>query len=106
MLLAAGAALAFQPAQRRLERLADRWVFGKRLDGYTVITRFGALLETSPGAADLLPRLADAIREGLALEWVRVRLDLAPPGGLSALPSLSGPAAAHAPMAQRTSRIR
>ena len=74
MLLAAGAALAFQPVQRRLERLADRWVFGKRLDGYAVITRFGALLETSPGAADLLPRLADAIRQGLALEWVRVRL--------------------------------
>jgi signal transduction histidine kinase len=74
MLLAAGAALAFQPAQRRLERLADRWVFGQRLDGYAVITRFGALLETSPGAADLLPRLADAIRLGLELEWVRVRL--------------------------------
>ena len=46
----------------------------ERLDGYTVITRFGAMLETSPGAADLLPRLADAIRQGLALEWVRVRL--------------------------------
>jgi len=75
MLLAAGAALAFQPVQRRLERLADRWVFGKRLDGYTVITRFGATLETSPGGADLLPRLASAIRQGLDLEWVRVRLD-------------------------------
>jgi signal transduction histidine kinase len=75
MLLAAGAALAFQPVQRRLERLADRWVFGKRLDGYAVITRFGATLETSPSAADLLPRLADAIRTGLDLEWVRVRLD-------------------------------
>jgi signal transduction histidine kinase len=77
MLLAAAAALAFQPAQRRLERLADRWVFGKRLDGYQVITRFGALLESSPGPGDLLPRLAAAIREGLALRWVRVRLDLA-----------------------------
>jgi signal transduction histidine kinase len=74
MLLAAGAALAFQPAQRRLERLADRWVFGRRLDGYTVLTRFGAMLETTPGAANLLPRLADAIRDGLTLEWVRVRL--------------------------------
>ena len=74
MLLAAGAALAFQPAQRKLERLADRWVFGRRLDGYTVLTRFGAMLETTPGAPNLLPRLADAIREGLAVEWVRVRL--------------------------------
>jgi len=75
MLLAAAAALAFQPVQRRLDRLADRWVFGKRLDGYAVITRFGATLETSPGGADLLPRLAKAIRQGLDLEWVRVRLD-------------------------------
>ena len=75
MLLAAGAALAFQPVQRRLERFADRWVFGERLDGYEVITRFGGMLETSPGPADLLPRLADAIRQGLALQWVRVRLD-------------------------------
>ena len=97
MLLAAAAALAFQPAQRRLERLADHWVFGRRLDGYQVITRFGTLLESSPGPTDLLPRLAAAIREGLALRWVRVRLDLAPPG-VSALPSLSGPAAAHAPI--------
>ena len=89
MLLAAAAALAFQPAQRRLERLADRWVFGKRLDGYQVITRFGALLESSPGPADLLPRLAAAIREGLALRWVRVRLDLSPVA-LGTLPGLPG----------------
>jgi signal transduction histidine kinase len=75
MLLAASAALAFQPVQRRLERLADRWVFGMRLDGYEVITRFGAMLEMSPGAANLLPRLADAIRQGLAVEWVRVWLN-------------------------------
>jgi signal transduction histidine kinase len=52
-------------------------VFGRRLDGYQVITRFGTLLESAPGPADLLPRLAAAIREGLALRWVRVRLDLA-----------------------------
>jgi signal transduction histidine kinase len=94
MLLAAAAALAFQPAQRRLERLADRWVFGRRLDGYQVITRFGTLLESTPGPADLLPRLAAAIREGLALRWVRVRLDLTP-AGLGTLPGLSdqaGPA--------------
>jgi signal transduction histidine kinase len=88
MLLAAAAALAFQPAQRRLERLADRWVFGRRLDGYQVITRFGTLLESSPGPADLLPRLAAAIREGLALRWVRVRLDLA--GAGTAPPLASG----------------
>jgi signal transduction histidine kinase len=81
VLLVAAAALLFQPAQRRLERLADRWVFGDRLDGYEVLTRFGAMLETSPGPADLLPRLAAAIRDGLGLRWARVQLDLATAGG-------------------------
>jgi signal transduction histidine kinase len=55
VLLVAAAALLFQPAQRRLERLADRWVFGARLDGYEVLTRFGAMLETSPRPAGLEP---------------------------------------------------
>jgi signal transduction histidine kinase len=91
MLLAAAAALAFQPVQRRLERLADRWVFGRRLDGYQVITRFGTLLESSPGPDDLLARLAAAIREGLALRWVRVRLELAP-ASRGVLPGSSDPA--------------
>ncbi len=81
VLLVAAAALLFQPAQRRLERLADRWVFGARLDGYEVLTRFGAMLETSPRPADLLPRLAAAIRDGLGLQWARVRLDLTTAGG-------------------------
>jgi hypothetical protein len=81
VLLVAAAALLFQPAQRRLERLADRWVFGDRLDGYEVLTRFGSMLETSPGPDDLLPRLAAAIRDGLGLQWARVRLDLAAASG-------------------------
>ncbi len=81
VLLATGAALAFQPAQRKLERLADRWVLGARLDGYEVLSRFGAMLEAAPGPADLLAELADAIRRGLGLQWARVRLDLAVPGG-------------------------
>ncbi len=84
VLLAVGATLAFQPVQRRLERLADRWVFGDRLDGYDLLSRFGSMLEASPGPADLLPKLADAIRRGLDLQWARVRLDLATVG--SSLP--------------------
>src|SRR5262249_54086349 len=42
----------------------------------------GAMLETSPGPADLLPRLAAAIRDGLGLQWARVRLDLPADGSL------------------------
>jgi hypothetical protein len=77
ILLAAGAALLIQPAQSRLEPVADRWAFSTRLDGYEVVTRLGAMLETAPGSAELLPKLADTIREGLCLRWARVRLDVA-----------------------------
>jgi signal transduction histidine kinase len=76
VVLGVGAALALQPAQRRLERLADRWVLGARLDGYDLLSRFGSMLEDAPGPADLLPELADAIRRGLGLQWARVRIDL------------------------------
>jgi signal transduction histidine kinase len=78
VLVTAAAAILVQPMRRRLERLADRWVFGARLDGYEVLTRFGSLLSTSPGATDLLPRLAAAVRQGLDLHWARVRLHLDP----------------------------
>jgi signal transduction histidine kinase len=81
VLLATSAAVLFQPVRRRLEHLADRWVFGDRLDGYDLIARFGSMLETSPGPGDLLPRLAAAIRDGLGLQWARVRLDLDVGGG-------------------------
>jgi signal transduction histidine kinase len=75
ILLAAGAALLFQPVQRRLERVADRWVFGARLDGYRVLARFGRALESAPRSADLLTEMAGAVRDGLELTWVRVRLE-------------------------------
>src|SRR5215475_3746538 len=90
VLLVAAAALLFQPVQRRLERLADRWVFGDRLDGYEVLTRFGAMLETPPGPADLLPRLAAAIRDGLGLQWAWVRLGFEAAGGSLPMTAAAG----------------
>jgi signal transduction histidine kinase len=84
ILLAAAAALASQPLQRRLERLADRWVFGARLDSYGVLARFGAALESAPGPGALLPTLAEVARQGLGLAWVRVRLSLPAGAGPSA----------------------
>jgi len=76
VLFAVCATLLFLPVWRRLERWVDRWVFGARLDGYDVLARFGATLESSPGPAELLPELADVVRHGLGLQWARVVLDL------------------------------
>ena len=78
IILAMVATLVFQPARRRLERLAERWVFGSRMSHYEVVTSFGDALETVGDLDGLLPKLAETIRNGLGLRWARVRLD-APP---------------------------
>lgn len=79
--LAVGATLVFQPARRRLERAADRWVFGDRADPARLIARLGATLEETVGLESLLPRMTDTLREGLGLRWARVRLDPDGQGG-------------------------
>jgi signal transduction histidine kinase len=73
--------MAFQPARRWLEQLADRWVFGARTDPTHLIARLGAALEETVELERLLPRMADTLREGLGLRWARVRLEPAPPVG-------------------------
>lgn len=77
--IAVAATVAFQPARQRLERLADRWVFGRRADPAGLISRLGAALEDTVELESLLPRMAGTLQDGLGLRWARVRLDPAPP---------------------------
>jgi signal transduction histidine kinase len=63
------------PIRRRLERLADRLVFGRRLSGYELISHLGARLEASPEPEDVAYTVAAAVRAGLGARWVRVTLD-------------------------------
>lgn len=72
VLLTIAAAMAFQPARRWLERLADRWVFGRRLSGYELVRSFGAALEGTSALDQLAPRVAATVREGLGVRWARV----------------------------------
>jgi signal transduction histidine kinase len=72
--LTMAAAVLFQPARRRLERLADRWVFGRRRAPSDVIARMGRTLATTYDLDTLLPRMAATLREGLGLDWAEVRL--------------------------------
>jgi signal transduction histidine kinase len=67
-------ALAFQPLRRRLEDLADRWVFGRRVNRYQLVRSFGAVLAMSIDLGELLPRLATTVRDGLGAPWVRISL--------------------------------
>lgn len=66
------AAIAFQPLRRRLERLADRWVFGERVNRYRLLTDFGSSLEHAVAVPQLLPTLARTVQQGLRAPWVRV----------------------------------
>jgi signal transduction histidine kinase len=72
VLLTVIATLVFQPARRRLERLADRWVFGERLSGAELLSRFGATLEETFDPGELSQRLAEAVRRGIRVRWARV----------------------------------
>jgi signal transduction histidine kinase len=68
-------ALAFQPARRRAQRLADRLVYGKRATPYEVLSEFSERIGRSYANDELLPRMAQALGEGTAAErvdlWVR-----------------------------------
>ena len=68
------AAMLFQPVRTRLERLADRWVFGDRTDPARVIEHLGDTLATTFELGSLLERMVAALKEGLAITWANVRL--------------------------------
>jgi signal transduction histidine kinase len=68
------ATMVAAPVRRRLERLADRLVFGRRLSGYELISQLGTRLESSPGTEDVAATVAAAVQLGLGARWVRVSL--------------------------------
>jgi signal transduction histidine kinase len=72
--VAVAVALVLQPVRGRLGKAADVWVFGARLDGYQLLSRFGEALDSAPDPAQLVQELADTVRRGLDLVWARVRL--------------------------------
>ncbi|GAA1999468.1 sensor histidine kinase [Microbacterium ulmi] len=68
------AAVAFQPVRARLERLADRWVFGARTDPAQLVVGLGESLAGTYDLDALLPRMRATLEDGMGLRWARVRL--------------------------------
>jgi len=68
------AAIVFQPLRRRLEQLADRWIFGAKPDPSRVVVALGDALAETDDLDALLPRIASTLEDGLALQWARVRI--------------------------------
>ena len=68
-------ALMFQPARRRLQGVADRWVFGVRPTKYEAVTEFGETIEQAVDPDELLSQLVETIRRALRLDWASAELD-------------------------------
>jgi len=69
-------ALAFQPLRRRLQRLANRLVYGKRATPYEVLSDFGRRMSTMIASEDLPVRMAQVLAEGTAADRATVWLRL------------------------------
>jgi signal transduction histidine kinase len=88
-------AIAFQPARRRLEAIADRWVFGARPTKYEAVSDFGVTIEQANEPTELLPHLVDTIKRAIRPTWVTVSLD---DGAQATAGSLAGDPALRVPL--------
>ena len=69
------ATLVFQPARHALERLADRWVFGRRDSPLEAMHGFGELAGSAEQPGDVATQLAETAAAAVGLAWVEVALD-------------------------------
>ncbi|HEX6330479.1 MAG TPA: GAF domain-containing sensor histidine kinase [Actinomycetota bacterium] len=81
--VAAGAiGVLFWPAVRLARRLADRIVYGRRATPYEVLAEFSARVGGSYGDEDVLPRMANLLRDAVGADratvWLRVGSELRP----------------------------
>ncbi|MDP8932246.1 MAG: sensor histidine kinase [Actinomycetota bacterium] len=75
-------AVAFQPVRERLEHLANRLVYGRRATPYEVLSEFSEQVAETYATEDVLPRMARAIKGGVAADratvWLRTGTELRP----------------------------
>lgn len=71
-------AFAFQPARRRLQRIADRWVFGERPTALEALAGFEDSLGAGNTVDEVALRLAELVRSAARLQWTAVTVPPAP----------------------------
>ena len=73
-------AVGFQPARERLQRIANRLVYGERATPYQVLSEFSSHVAESYAADEVLPRMARVLQEGTTAEtatvWLRFGREL------------------------------
>ncbi len=68
-------ALGFQPVRERLQKVANRLVYGKRATPYEVLAQFSERVAESYAVDDVMPRMARVLAEGTGAQrtdvWLR-----------------------------------
>ncbi|HXA43038.1 MAG TPA: GAF domain-containing sensor histidine kinase [Candidatus Solibacter sp.] len=67
-------AVAFQPVRERLQKIANRLVYGKRATPYEVLSQFSERVSETYAADEALPRMAKVLAEGTGAERAEVWL--------------------------------
>ncbi len=75
-------AVLFEPVRVRVQRVANRLVYGERATPYEVLARFSERIGATYATEDVLPRTARVIAEGTGAErvdvWLRVGTTMRP----------------------------
>src|SRR6202011_3265460 len=69
-------AVAFQPVRGRVQRIANRLIYGKRATPYEVMADFSERMAGALSVDEVLPRMAEAAARGVGAKGTRIRLDL------------------------------
>src|SRR6202049_1884489 len=67
-------AVGFQPVRERLQKFANRLVYGKRATPYEVLSEFSERVAESYASDEVLPRMARVLAEGTAADLAEVWL--------------------------------
>ena len=67
-------AIGFQPVRERIQRVANRLVYGKRATPYEVLSQFSERVAKSYASDEVLPRMARVLADGTAAELAEVWL--------------------------------
>jgi len=109
-------AISFQPVRERVQRVANRLVYGQRATPYEVLSEFSGRVAETYAADEVLPRMARVLQEGTGAEsatvWLRGNAELRPAatfpdalGARHALPMSNGTLPAQ-PEATRAVEVR
>ncbi|MGD0196233.1 MAG: histidine kinase [Candidatus Dormibacteria bacterium] len=73
-------AVGFQPVRERIQKVANRLVYGQRATPYEVLSEFSGRVAETYAADEVLPRMAQVLQEGTAAAsatvWLRVNAEL------------------------------